>query len=812
VNYLVIFVASFLCILLELFWTRILNLKAWNHVVYTVIPFAILGYGIGANIQLIVSRQIARWPVKRVLGGLLVLLSVLVAASTCLIVRLPIKVEFLLNVFTSLDAAGMLLVAYTLFMLPFIVIGFLVVYLFATNPRATHKLYCVDLVGAALGAGLFFVLIGNWAVVHSLCALSALALGLGAWLFMSGFRRWVGVGLTFVLFLALVRLPEPVDYVVDPQKGWEWVPGNFQPKDYKLVSARWHALGRTDIYQMTDPVARAAMMRRSPGTFQINVIPTPELAYFSTNFLGGTPAFRFADVTKAGPYQVKIFSQSLEAPYLLVKDPRVMIIGVGGGRDIFMARSHGAREIVGAEINPGIVRAMSRGGEAYEYSGRIYDAAKITAIDGRHLVKTSLKNSYDLIILNGVDTFSGLSSGAYAYAESYLYTKNALKDYLAILNDKGIINFNRWLFIPPRETLRLMAIALEALKETGVQKPWEHILIGNLGGFSMTLIKKTPFTVPEIQKVVKYFHNFNAQLIYPSAFDRKITNHPFKFFDLYADTFKENKQWAFADLYFYDISVITDNNPFFYKYYKFHWKDLLWPQATHHTGTIIFWTQFLVLLQALVFIVLFIVLPLVHSEETDIRNIPRTNLVPLATYFACLGLGYMFIELPYMQRFVLLLGSPIYSISVVLAGLLFWTGIGSFLMPRFRALFRDNDRDTVACAAAGIVVLLLAMIALGDQAQDLAMAWPFAFRALLVGLWLAPAGILLGFFFPLGLRVAGGFGQAAVAWGWGINCGFSVLGSMLAIIVAQFTGFNTVLLMAGIVYLLAVLAFRRIQV
>jgi spermidine synthase len=542
------------------------------------------------------------------------------------------------------------------------------------------------------------------------------------------------------------------------------------------------------------------------------VSPPPEYAYFSTNFLGGTPAFCFKDVTPGGRYEVKPFSQSIEAPYLLVRDPRVMIIGAGGGRDIFMARSHGAREINGAEINPAIVRAMSKGGEVYDYSGRIYDAAKIHVIDGRHLVKTSPTGYYDLIVLNGVDTFSGLSSGAYAYAESYLYTKNALKDYLSILNDGGIINFNRWLFVPPRETLRLMAIALQALKESGAKKPWEHILIGDHGGWSMTLVKKTPFTADEIQKVVKYFRAHGAQLIYPSKYDVKITDHPYKFFDLYAETFKENKQWAFEALYTYDISVITDDNPFFYKYYKFHWKDFLRPLAIHHTGTIIFWTQFLVLVQAFIFIVLFIALPLVLSKETDIRNVPREKVIPMVSYFASLGLGYMFIELPLMQKFVLLLGSPIYSISVVLAGLLFWTGAGSFLLTRFRALFHDNDRDTITWAAVGVVALVLVMIALGDKAQELAMAWPFIYRALLVGLWLAPIGIFLGFFFPLGLRVAGGFGQAAIAWGWGINCGFSVLGSMLAIIIAQFTGFNAVLLSAAVIYLLAVLAFRRIQV
>jgi hypothetical protein len=217
-------------------------------------------------------------------------------------------------------------------------------------------------------------------------------------------------------------------------------------------------------------------------------------------------------------------------------------------------------------------------------------------------------------------------------------------------------------------------------------------------------------------------------------------------------------------------------------------------------------------MQALIFIILFIGLPLVFSKETDIRNIPRSNFKPLIVYFACLGLGYMFIEIPFMQKFVLLLGSPIYSISVVLAGLLFWTGIGSLLLPRVRALFCQNDQKVVLAAVCGVVAVLLFMIFFGDTVQSLAMPWPFAARALLAGILLSPAGIFLGLFFPLGLRIAGEFGQAAIAWGWGINCGFSVLGSILAIIVAQFTGFNAVFLLGLVVYLIAILAFRRIQV
>ena len=127
----------------------------------------------------------------------------------------------------------------------------------------------------------------------------------------------------------------------------------------------------------------------------------------------------------------------------------------------------------------------------------------------------------DLIVLNGVDTFSGLSSGAYAYAESYLYTKNAMEDYLRVLKDGGMINFIRWAFPNmPREELRLHAIALAALKSIGAKNPWDHIIIG-LHGWAIFLIKKTPFTDKERTIVYDYLTRHDVSIVYPAPLEVK---------------------------------------------------------------------------------------------------------------------------------------------------------------------------------------------------------------------------------------------------------------------------------------------------
>jgi spermidine synthase len=550
----------------------------------------------------------------------------------------------------------------------------------------------------------------------------------------------------------------------------------------------------------------------NPGTFEINLSPTPEFSYFSTNFLAGTPVYNMSKEGLSQAHsQVKLFSQCMEVPYTLLNRPKVLVIGAGGGRDIFMAHTHGAAQIIGAEINPGIVKEMSPGGKMYDYSGRIYTSenTKVYTIDGRHLVKTLPSNSMDLIVLNGVDTFSGLSSGAYAYAESYLYTKNAMEDYLRVLKDGGMINLYRWAFPSmPREELRLHAIALSALKSIGAQKPWEHIVIGLHNSWAVILIKKMPFTSKERITVEDYLTRHQTAIVYPAPDILKRLKGPLMTFDMYVDYFKKDAQASFEKYYPYDISVITDDNPFFYKYYRLSSFNPFHTFAYHHTGPVVFLTQALILLQAIIFILLFIFVPLLISKKEGIKRLPAKTTTSFITFFACLGTGFMLIEIPLMQRFVLLLGSPIYSLSVVLAVLLAATGVGSLIIGSL-----DKNKMTelpLTYVTFVLVSYLVVLILAGTRIYDFFIQYSFVCRILLISLLIIPIGVLLGAYFPSGLRLVSQDNKDAVAWAWGINCGFSVLGSILSIIIAQFLGFNVVMALACVLYLMAILAFKHI--
>jgi len=806
--YSIIFFVSLFCIILELFFTRILNLKTWNHIVYVIIPFAILGYGIGANFYLIFRQKIHRHSQEKILSLSLRALAILTPLCLFTLIDFPVQVDTILRLFTGLDSLLALLSYYTIVMIPFIFIGFIVVYLFSINPHNSAKLYFFDLLGAGFGAYLFFPLINSMEVGRSILFLCLLTLALS---FYGKLLRNKLISIMILSLLPLlVLLPvEPRNYRVDERKGWEWIPGFLPPDRYKTTLAAWHPLGRTDVYRIIDKSAEDLIIERNPFTFQINLHPTPEFSYISTNFLAGTPIYKLSaeGITERNT-KLELFSKAIEVPYVLLHDPKVVIIGTGGGRDIFMAKTHNAQEIVGAEINPVTFKELSLGGKLYEYSGGVYTltGTKIYNMDGRHLVKILKPNTYDLVVLNGVDTFSGLSTGAYAYAESYLYTKNAVLDYLKVLSENGIINFNRWLDHPlPRETLRLHAIALQALKDSGVKTPTEHIMIGKYAGWSLMLIKKSPFTSQEKGTIQNYLKDHEAELIYPTLDKNKAINN----FDIYSDLFKKNELSLHLKDYPYDISVITDDSPFFYKYYKLSNFDPFKVIYTHHEGNIIFLTQILIFAQALIFILLFIFLPLLTFQGQNLKRLGAKQIFFFVTYFSCLGLGFMFIEIPYMQKFTLLLGSPIYSISVTLSILLISTGLGSLALPYLNERIKD-PKLIITGAGTGLIIFIFFLETMGPFLLNYFMGYSFFVRALIMSVLLFPVGFILGLFFPSGLKLISN-NKETIAWAWGINCGFSVLGSILSIIVAQFIGFRAVIMLALGVYMIAVLSFKKIN-
>jgi MFS family permease len=180
-------------------------------------------------------------------------------------------------------------------------------------------------------------------------------------------------------------------------------------------------------------------------------------------------------------------------------------------------------------------------------------------------------------------------------------------------------------------------------------------------------------------------------------------------------------------------------------------------------------------------------------------------------YFAAVGLGFMCFEISLIQKLTLFLGYPTYTLTVTLFGLLFFSGIGSLLTERYA-----NRRNRA------LAVLVIALLGLGLGMQtglnpllDAIFGLPLAVRVAVTLLLLAPLGLCLGAFMPLGLATlvritAPSHREEYAAWAWAVNGFFSVIGSMLVTMLAMTHGFRSVILLATGIYLLAGIVLWRI--
>jgi hypothetical protein len=172
-------------------------------------------------------------------------------------------------------------------------------------------------------------------------------------------------------------------------------------------------------------------------------------------------------------------------PYLIRPGAKTLIIGPGGGEDVSRALASGSRDVTGVEINPIIASTIMQGRFA-GYSQGIYlrPEVHIFVEDGRSFVRRS-HEKYQVLQATLVDTWASTAAGAFALSENSLYTVEAFQDYLSHLTDDGIVAFSRWGFEPPRESLRLISLAMEALERLGEREPWRHVIVAREGSDSL---------------------------------------------------------------------------------------------------------------------------------------------------------------------------------------------------------------------------------------------------------------------------------------------------------------------------------------
>ncbi|HWQ56655.1 MAG TPA: hypothetical protein VN442_23415 [Bryobacteraceae bacterium] len=765
--YLAVALTTLATLILELSLTRIFSVVFYYHFAFLAISIALFGLGAGG----VFSYVVASWKgnLFRKLGRLSLLNSVLVigAVATVLVQREePTGWRLGLIYFTTA--------------LPFFVSGAIVSLAISETIERVDKVYFVDLLGAAAGCLLlipFLNFLGGPSTVVCVAIIFAAAAAL--WHSMgnsvAGRAGSVGLALALVGFLIFNHTHNVLD--VRYAKG--------QKLEHE-VFVKWNSFSRIALGQ-----------ERGSG------IP---MVFIDADASTGIANFDFENLSARDRHD--LLEQGPGIPYLIRPGAKTLIIGAGGGWDVARALASGSRDITGVEINPIIANTIMR--ERFPHLSRgIYlrPDVRVFVEDGRSFVRRS-KEQYGIIQATLVDTWASTAAGAFALSENNLYTTEAFVDYLSRLTPDGMAAFTRWGFKPPRESLRLVSLAIEALRQLGENEPARHIMVareGSVAGWGArdtVMISRKPFTLADIDRARQAFAAAKSEIVYLPTGDTP--DNPFRALLTHPRPHDYEAEYAF------DITPVTDNRPFFF--YTVQPRDI-WQfvtqeprdSADYKINRAVPLLFGLMLISVVATVVILALPPMLLGTR-----LPRERgVLPFLLYFVFIGAGYIMVEVALIQKFVLFLGHPTYALTVVIFSMLVSSGLGSYFSTRFVGKDPDDGRLMKTLGLVAILVAVLAILVFTVLAA--AVGLPLWLKMVMTSAMIFPAGFVMGVPFPSGLKRLEQWHQPSVRWAWSLNAAASVLGSVGALVCAIYLGLVQTLMVGGLLYLAALAIIARGQ-
>ena len=782
----------------EVLLVRLTAIVQWHHFAFMIISIALLGYGVsGTFIALargwLLARFTAAWQANAALFGLTSL------AAFAVVQRLPFNA---LAVVWEPSQLLTVAVMYLVLMVPFFFAANCVGLAFAAFGVAPGRIYRFDLVGAGLGAA---AVIGALFVVEAEDALRlVMALGFAA-AGLAGLGSapwWRGLGYGLVGLVLAVAVPA------------EWIAP--QVSQYKGLSTALRVPGAEVVATRSSPLGRLAVvesplvpLRHAPGlSLNATAGPPAQLGLF-VDGEGPAAIVRYDGVPESVAY-LDFMTEAL--PYHLVPRPRVLVLGAGAGAHVLLALYHEAAAIDAVEVDPAVVGLVRERFAAF--SGGIYDAPGVNlhVADARAFAAAG-RERYDLIQLPILDSFIAATGGMRGLGESYLYTHEAFGDYLARLAPGGMLALSRWLKLPPRDSLKLFATAVAALEAAGAPEPANRLVL--IRGWKTTtlVVKNGDFTAPEIASLRSFAAARAFDLAYYPGMGQDKANRynlldaPF-FYDGAMALLGPDRA-DFIARYKFDLTPATDDRPYFFDFFRWRALPELMALRTQGAAPLIEWgvlILFATLVQAVVLGAVLILVPLRALPGGRNGAPPRLRI---ALYFLCLGLGFLFVEIAFIQRFVQFLGHPLYAVAVVLAAFLLFAGVGAGAASALDERLAGRRLSALGAAAAAIaLVAAVYLVALGPALRWLMpLAQPAKVAIALV--LIAPLAVPMGMPFPLGLGRLQARWRELVPWAWGINGCASVVSAVLATLLALHFGFAAVIGLAAALYLAAWAIFRK---
>jgi len=757
----------------ELALTRIFSVIMYYHFAFLAISIALFGLSASGVFAFAVRRKLDRFDTDTLLGAESVVYALCTLVALFLLVRLRIGLTY------SRQNVLLMLAIYALAALPFFTGGLVVTLAISRLSTRVNAVYASDLIGAATGCLILIPLLDRVGAPGVVLTAAAMAFTAAVLFASKRLRpRLAAIGVVTTAVALVGQLSGVAAFDIGDAKG--------HVGDRTLFT-KWNSFSRIGVYERTHD--NWSLSQKYTGAL-------PRTRYMDIDAAASTPILELApDLSN-----VQFLRYELTAIAYRLKTPgfSALVIGPGGGRDLVSALVFGAGRVDGVEINPIIADDVMRG-EFKSFSGGIYThpRVRIAIDDGRSFVRGA-RDRYDLIQASLVDTWAATAAGAYTLTENTLYTVEAFDDYIDHLTDTGILTMTRWVM----DGLRLVSLAQEA----GEARGWDvskHLAIVQFDRVQTFMLKKSEFTPAEVATLRAAAKELEFNVIYaPTLPGEPPTPLPIDWVDGmatadYPRLIRTTDRQEFYASYKQDIRPTTDDRPFF-----FHTTKLRDQLRVAFGREMLFGNGLSALLTLMgvsaALVATFVIGPLLFAGGASARG-----WSPWLLYFGALGAGFMLIEVSVLQRFVLLLGHPVYSLTVTLFSLLLGTGIGAAWS---RWLDEQRLARSTAIVLIAIAALAMAFIAFATPLVTWAIPFSRTARIVVAAATLVPIGVVLGVPMPAGLRLLSARSPEMVTWAWGMNGALSVVGATVAIFIAMNWGFGTTLLTASGMYLIGLIA------
>lgn len=791
--YAVIFLVSSSALIFDVSLTRLFSIYLSYHFAFMVISIAMLGIGSAGTILAFFSPEklsensIARSENRLALYALLAGISMIL--SYILSNRIPFD-----PVKLSWERSQILYVALYCIALsiPFLFSGALIVTAFSFFSKMPERIYCSDLLGAGTGSLAVILLLNTAAPEYAILSASTICFT-GA--LIAGGRRIKSASLVFILFnlLLFILHPEFIDVRISEYKA---LPQAMKHPQAEHLKTYYSSLARID-------TLKGPAVRFAPGLSFKYLEPLPKQTGIAVD--GG----EITAVTESDNAEKLTFLEYLPSAlaYEIGKKDNVLILEPKGGMQALMAEHYKAGNIFKIESNPMLVKVVRD--DLREFSGGIFNRNTWSGY-GRSMLrssefKTHSAQHYDIIDLSMPDTSV---TGAFGFTEDYRLTVEAFKEYLNALDTDGILSVSMYLIPPPRNEFRLLTTVITALEEIG-QRDISKNLIAIRSWDSITmLIKKSYFTDREI-KILKEFSNSKRfDLLYYPGIKKEDTNihirlPSYEYYNDFQSIIRPETRTSFIKSYLFDITPVYDENPFFHYYLKLNNTKAIYNVMGRNVLFFLDNGYLLPVILAIVSILSLIMILVPAFFKKRFKKFKRLELFTLL-YFAMIGLGFMFFEVTLIQKNILPLENPVYSVAVVLTTILISSGAGSIFSSKFNKLSSSYIQLIICC-----MIFLYSLI----QPLLLKFMLPYslAIKSVIISTSLVIPGFFMGIPFPMGIKLLSQKQKELIPWAWAINACLSVLAPVLTIMLAITVGFKIVLWAGALAYLLAFISFKGLS-